>query len=530
MKQKELIRAIQNNNIDEVKKLIENHEADPNQADELGNTPLHWACLVSRGRTEIGNFLIDNGANPNQPNRIGQIPLHWACRGDHIEIVQFLIEKHRANPNQPTISGETPLHSACDHGNKETVQFLIKKGANVNQPDSSGHIPLHWACGGGYIEIAKLLIEKGVDVNQLNNWGNTPLHSACRGGYTETAKWLIDNGANLNQLNESGDTLRLAACVGGYIETAKWLIEEYGANLNQLNNSVQTPLHFACMRNNQEFREFLIENGAKVNDAMVSATLIPETMPHIRAADWCQKALAENTIYGEMPEGVDFQLLQKVMKGQLVEEGSMAKLGAFLAADNPIANEIRAGTFIADTTNAILEKHAKRLYKNILSGTPHDIETLNTLPKEMQEIVAKRVKELCLENGIASYEKADTALQSNNIPEYIKTEMQNAISGDKGTLEGVELQVMHWVTEGKQSGAPKDVAEDFGNYQGKEEKKEAKVEEPRDETLMDLTPERLILAEQKSGIELSNDLYVLSEVILPKKVGNHLIDGARSGV
>ncbi|MBP7190516.1 MAG: ankyrin repeat domain-containing protein, partial [Rickettsiaceae bacterium] len=369
MSQEKLIQAIWANNIDEVKKLIENHEADP-----------------------------------NQPARFGDTPLHGACRGDHIEIAQFLIE-NGANPNQPDESGETPLHYACERGHREIAKLLIENGVNVNYNDNYGKTPLYSACYQGYTEIAEFLIKHGANVNQLDNWGRTPLHFPSFWGHTEIAKLLMEHGANVNATDFSG----------------------------------KTPLHNACTLSKEEWREFLIENGAKVSDYMVSGAYnIPETMPHIRAAQWCQDALAEEPVYGVMPEGVNLELLQKVMKGQLVEEGSIDKLNAFAVADNPITNQIKAGTFIEDTTNAILEKYAKRLYKNILSGTPHDVETLDTLPQEMQEFVVEKVKELCLENGIVSYENAKTALNSVNIPYYMREEMRKTLDESRSIFEVIE--------------------------------------------------------------------------------------------
>lgn len=109
------------------------------KADELGNTPLHEACI--RGDMKRAKALIEQGHDVNPQDNAGWIPLHECCNHGHYEIAEFLIE-HGANVNHRGLKGVTPLHDAATNGHFEIMRLLISNGANVIALTDSGETVL----------------------------------------------------------------------------------------------------------------------------------------------------------------------------------------------------------------------------------------------------------------------------------------------------------------------------------------------------------------------------------------------------
>jgi Ankyrin repeats (3 copies)/AAA ATPase domain len=69
--------------------------ADPNAADNFGNTPLHHAAAA--GNVEAVRLLIDYGANVNVASNSGNTPLSYAVSNRRLEVVKLLLT-HPSNP------------------------------------------------------------------------------------------------------------------------------------------------------------------------------------------------------------------------------------------------------------------------------------------------------------------------------------------------------------------------------------------------------------------------------------------------
>ena len=90
--------------------------------------PVHSAVLESN--TDQLNFLIASNADLNELDEQGQSPLHWAVfRGD-IEAVETLLGAG-ANPNVFATDGVTPKWRAVDFGLDEIEELLSKFGGKV---------------------------------------------------------------------------------------------------------------------------------------------------------------------------------------------------------------------------------------------------------------------------------------------------------------------------------------------------------------------------------------------------------------
>uniref|UniRef100_A0A8C7QB63 Myotrophin n=1 Tax=Oncorhynchus mykiss TaxID=8022 RepID=A0A8C7QB63_ONCMY len=89
MGDKELMWALKNGDLDEVKTLMK--DEDVNRTLEGGRKPLHYAADC--GQAEMLEFLLSKGADVNAPDKHGITPLLSATYEGHLTCVKILLEK-----------------------------------------------------------------------------------------------------------------------------------------------------------------------------------------------------------------------------------------------------------------------------------------------------------------------------------------------------------------------------------------------------------------------------------------------------
>ncbi len=107
--------AIREHNLDSVKFLVEKYTVNLNKTDELGKTPLVYACEVSS--IPIAEYLISQGANVEFDKNTNEE--YYTQRS--------LLAVKRVPRNLCT----TALYLTCKNGNLKMTQFLVEKGANM---------------------------------------------------------------------------------------------------------------------------------------------------------------------------------------------------------------------------------------------------------------------------------------------------------------------------------------------------------------------------------------------------------------
>lgn len=134
---KELMKAIKNNDIDSVKKLIK-EGVNLNIRYEKWNNETPLEKSIKLGNNEIAELLLENGASVNNMyfERDGiqkffwTTPLHEAVLRGNYDIVKKLIECKA--PLDIRKYGNTALNIAINKGYKEIAKLLIRSGANYN--------------------------------------------------------------------------------------------------------------------------------------------------------------------------------------------------------------------------------------------------------------------------------------------------------------------------------------------------------------------------------------------------------------
>lgn len=147
IKNQKLMAAVNNGDLNEVKKLIA-EGADIEERSPMLNgfndyhTPLLVACRD--GHLEIAEELIKAGADVNATEpTFGAVPLHKATYNGHIEITKLLADQPRINLDfQGPSNGYTPLHDALWHGFAECSEILVNAGARLDLKGHDGKIPL----------------------------------------------------------------------------------------------------------------------------------------------------------------------------------------------------------------------------------------------------------------------------------------------------------------------------------------------------------------------------------------------------
>ena len=130
-----------------IRALVNHYNADINQKNAAGMTPLQCLLCDIGFLTKDAMFLVRLGADPNSKNLEGDSLLHLLTkfndfyRDDHNNIaIDELVQKHKADINIVNLRGKTPLECMLDNIGflTENAMLLVKLGANPNSKNSQG--------------------------------------------------------------------------------------------------------------------------------------------------------------------------------------------------------------------------------------------------------------------------------------------------------------------------------------------------------------------------------------------------------
>lgn len=194
-----LLEAVENNNYDLVKLLVNN-----------GTNDILLRIAVDNDNYDIAKLLIENGSNVNKDN-----PLQEAVKNKNIDMVKLLLD------NGANVNNNMSLQIAVERGYLAITKLLLSNGANVHIKNL---LPL--AVENNNLEMVMLLANKGVNIHADNN---IALQIAAEKGYLYIIEFLLDRGANIHV---NGDYPLEIAAKKDYLAVVELLLDR-GATIKE---------------------------------------------------------------------------------------------------------------------------------------------------------------------------------------------------------------------------------------------------------------------------------------------------------
>ena len=172
-----LARAIQNSDLTEAKRLLDNG-AD-------ANTRL----------THSWWWRIHNNPPPKSDPDAQLTLLMYAAKNDRADIMQLLLDYHADTERRDVSQGWTALEWAVSIPESVDVeQMLLDHGARIDETDPKRYNAVTIASSYGNFKGLKVLVEHGANLNAPpNQYGDTPLTAAKRIANKEMIAYLVSH-------------------------------------------------------------------------------------------------------------------------------------------------------------------------------------------------------------------------------------------------------------------------------------------------------------------------------------------------
>jgi hypothetical protein len=152
----------------------------------------------------VKKSLNNRDLSPNTLSKYGDAPLPYAVKEDSYKVFKYLLQVSDINVNMENKSTENALMMLAFKGKLDLVKYMVEEiGA---EPDKDGWTPLHYAATAGHLDVVEYLISKEVDIDAHNPSDTTPLMMAARYGHIKVVKYLLDNEADLSLHNKQNLT------------------------------------------------------------------------------------------------------------------------------------------------------------------------------------------------------------------------------------------------------------------------------------------------------------------------------------
>ena len=268
-----------------VVKLLLGAGLDPNDADDMGDTPLKEAA--NRGDAESVELLLGAGAKVDlvPPRRrsdglFGFIPgpsstpLMLAAANGHADAVRELL-KHKPDLSLKDRHGQTAYDTARRRGHRAVA--LLLKAAGAGGPGTATLNDLLSAADAGDVPAMAEALAAGIRVGGKNAYefgGRTALMIAAENGHADAVRFLLKSGANVRERSADtflgGATPLHYAARAGRVDVMKILIEAgaevTAAGEDSAGDETGTPLHLAAQEGHARAVKLLLAHGAKADD------------------------------------------------------------------------------------------------------------------------------------------------------------------------------------------------------------------------------------------------------------------------
>lgn len=246
----ELFAAIKENDLDAVKKLIQQDKSLLKAIDESNSWQQPTVLMASMPdkKQAIFDYLLQAGADPNQKNGRGETLVHFLKHADTDRVDQVLAAGGDLNVRDA--HGMTLLHyTVADNRMHKIARHAVAKGADVNARSNYGMTPLHFGVARG---AQSFLLPAGADVNAQDWRGRTPAFYAK---HVETLREL----GPFDAADVHGWTILHEAAWDGNAKMVEMLLAE-GVTITA-DDQGATPLHAAARMNEPAIAGMLLKAG-----------------------------------------------------------------------------------------------------------------------------------------------------------------------------------------------------------------------------------------------------------------------------
>ncbi|CAM9400507.1 unnamed protein product, partial [Discosporangium mesarthrocarpum] len=196
-----LIKAVATADLPTVQALLRARASPRAALDDEQKGPLHHAaCTCSPRAVAIVNSLLEAGADPNQQDQWGRTPLHYASRTRmRMPPVKRTTVRKRRKPRgwgQGWGWWGGGGGGAIDGGSGAVTGALLHGGAATGIRGQDGMTALHHAAHKGVVGAVLELVAAGADLEVPDNYGATALHSACYMLNAGCVELLLRGGAD----------------------------------------------------------------------------------------------------------------------------------------------------------------------------------------------------------------------------------------------------------------------------------------------------------------------------------------------
>ncbi|XP_065353583.1 ankyrin repeat domain-containing protein 17-like [Cloeon dipterum] len=221
---------------------------------------LFRAC--AEGKLEkVKQLMTSRTFDIEKRNKKDETLLVVATMGDHVDVIQFLLEMGADIEGKCTSYQQTPLLAAAFFSKLKTFQFLESRGANIDAVDNMNGDAFMRAADSSNLELMKYLVNIGkYNLERRNSNGMTPWIKAARNTSIEVKKHLVELGANIHATDRYNLGAMTFAAKHSDVANCKYLLE-IGVSHKVLTYRKETTLHHACFCKNLDTARFLLENG-----------------------------------------------------------------------------------------------------------------------------------------------------------------------------------------------------------------------------------------------------------------------------
>ncbi|ETV82411.1 hypothetical protein, variant 1 [Aphanomyces astaci] len=118
-----------------------------------------WTASRNGNVDAVKDLLDESNANVHKVRWSGVTALHRACEGGHVATIEVLLDRGANINARSTWGWYSPLHVACRYGQEATVKYLLVRGADWSIKDKRKLTPFKYAVRAGHASMAHRIDE-----------------------------------------------------------------------------------------------------------------------------------------------------------------------------------------------------------------------------------------------------------------------------------------------------------------------------------------------------------------------------------